>query len=131
MALNLFGKKKSAKPIKDEQSSEAVVVQEKASVPTTSNAPVITGPSVLRRMHVSEKSARGHAMGQYTFVVDSSARKPEIAKAVAARYNVKVASVKIVNLPSKSRRVGKYYGSKAGITKAVVILQKGQSIASV
>jgi large subunit ribosomal protein L23 len=133
MAFNLFGKKEkkeekaktpSVAPVQPPAGGEAPA---EASAPT---APVVTGPSVLRRMHVSEKSSRGQAMGQYTFIVDSSACKPEIAKAVETRYSVKVDSVKIVNLPSKTRRIGKYFGSKAGVTKAIVVLAKGQSIAT-
>ena len=131
MAFSLFGKKKEETKKKQAKTPapEAVV----NDVPAAEAAPVTapaTGPSVLRRMHVSEKSSRGHAMGQYTFVVDPSARKPEIAKAVENRYSVKVDSVKIINLPSKTKRVGRYFGPRAGVTKAVVVLAKGQSIAT-
>ena len=126
MALNLFGTKKDTKPKADAQ-PEVQAASPEVSVPQQVH---VTGPSVLRRMHVSEKSSRGQAMGQYTFIVDSSARKPEIAKAVEAQYGVKVAAVKIINLPSKSRRVGRYFGTKAGISKAVIVLKKGHTIAT-
>ena len=130
MAFSLFGKKKKDTKKKEPKQAPATDVAP-VDVPAETNESkaTITGPSVLRRMHVSEKSSRGQAMGQYTFIVDPSARKAEIAKAVETRYGVRVTAVKIVNLPSKSRRIGKYFGSKAGVTKAIVVLQKGQSIA--
>lgn len=144
MAFNLFGKKKKpARPddtgrsgVKDEKPKKADVVtpapdatgeqkSAKKAVPV-----LVHGADVLKYQHVSEKSAMGEALGKYTFIVEPTATKSEIAKAVAARYNVEVDGVNIVRLRGKSRRIGRYTGSTNSRKKAIVTLKKGNQIAS-
>ncbi|MCC6405363.1 MAG: 50S ribosomal protein L23 [Candidatus Yanofskybacteria bacterium] len=123
MALNLFGKskKQSKAPVSESQVTE---VKEIAT-------PTITAPvgSVLKRYFVSEKSARGFAMNQYTFEVDRRATKTEVRDAVERGYKVDVVSVNMVRLPKKSITLGRHRGTKGGIKKAIVTLKSGQSIA--
>ena len=128
MAFNLFKKKTT----KDEPAAkpEVSVEQEGAATESAVLPPPVSGRSVIRRMHVSEKSSRNQASGQYVFVVDKGASKPQVAKEVKARYKVDVGSVKMTKLPSKEMRVGQRVGRTPGLTKAVVVLKKGQSIAT-
>jgi len=69
--------------------------------------------------------------GLYTFEVDKNATKPQVAKEVAKRFNVKILEVKVMNVKGKlkqQRRVRKSY-QVAGFKKAVVAVGKGQKIA--
>lgn len=122
MAFNLFGKKKEPKfkpmPEKAEVSDAAPVI----ATPTTQ--------TILKRAFVSEKSARGQSLGQYTFVVATTATKSDVKHAVQRAYKVNVTDVNMIKLPSKKRTVGRYQGTKAGIKKAIVTLKQGQTIAA-
>lgn len=132
MAFNLFGKKKKETK-KPAQKAELKPQETQTTAPEkkASPAPAMqSGTQVLKHMHVSEKSAQGEAAGKYTFIVESSATKPEIAKAVASRYNVDVTDVNIVRLRGKRRRLGRYIGTTKGRKKAIVTLKQGQQIAS-
>lgn len=86
---------------------------------------------ILLKPIISEKSmklARGHF---YTFEVSKNATKPQIAKAVAEKFSVKVLSVRTINVKGKvksQRKVRKSY-SIAGFKKAIVRLSKTQKIA--
>lgn len=135
MAFNLFGKKekKEKKPAKQaDVAAPAEVTAPKKDEPKPESAPVMmqSGTNVLKHMHVSEKSSMGQAGGKYTFLVEPTATKNEIAKAVASRYNVQVTSVNIVRLRGKRRRIGRYTGSTKRRKKAIVTIGEGQQIAS-
>lgn len=69
--------------------------------------------------------------GLYTFEVDKNATKPQVAKLVAAKFNVKVLKVKVINVKGQikaQKRVRKSY-TQTGFKKALVQLDKGQTIA--
>ncbi len=105
-----------------------------APVPEVSAAstPSLAAPAnaaVLKRFYVSEKSARGQAYGQYTFVVAPSATKTDVKHAVQRAYKVNVTNVHMIRLPSKKRRIGRWLGATPGIKKAIVTLKTGQTIA--
>lgn len=76
----------------------------------------------------TEKAMSGQAIGRYIFKVSPSSNKIEISKAIGKAYNVKVASVNIINVPKKARQVGRTKGFRAGYKKAIVTLAQGQSI---
>jgi large subunit ribosomal protein L23 len=82
----------------------------------------------LRGFYVSEKSSLGQVMSQYTFEVFKGVNKNEVKKEVAKLFNVKVKSVRILNMPEKRRDFGKHPGSKSGFKKAIVMLEKGYTI---
>lgn len=67
----------------------------------------------------------------YTFEVDKNTSKSQIAKGVADKFNVKVLSVKTVNIKGEKksqRRVRRFYQT-AGLKKAIVQVGKTQKIA--
>ncbi len=76
----------------------------------------------------TEKAVSGQSLNKYIFKVASSANKIDIIKAVSKTYNVKAVSANIINIPKKARQVGKTRGFKSGFKKAIVTLEKGQSI---
>jgi len=86
---------------------------------------------VLKRPIITEKSMKLAQSGLYVFEVDKNATKPLIAKTVAAKFNVKVLGVKVVNVKGKlkqQRKVRKVYQT-SGIKKALVQVKKGDKIA--
>jgi large subunit ribosomal protein L23 len=71
---------------------------------------------------------------KYVFVVDRKANKTDIAKAVEEIYsdkNIKVVAVNTINVKPKARRVRGRPGMKPGFKKAVVTLEKGDSLDNV
>ena len=86
---------------------------------------------VLRRPLVTEKSMKLAEKHLYTFEVDKKATKLQISKAVASKFNVKVLSVKTINIKGETksqRKVRKLYKS-AGHRKAIIELAKNQKLA--
>ena len=83
---------------------------------------------ILKGFYVSEKSSIGNSFNHYTFRVEKTANKSEVQKEVSKLFNVKVKSVKILNMPEKRRDFGKHPGERSGFKKAVVVLQEGFSI---
>ena len=56
---------------------------------------------------VSEKTASMGSMDIYAFAVSTDTNKVEIQKAFKNMYNVKPVSVRIINMPSRTKRFGK------------------------
>jgi len=83
---------------------------------------------VLRFPHITEKANMLTENNQYIFVVYNDVNKIEIRKAFEALYGVKVASVQIVNVSKKRRRVGKTFGWRKAYKKAIVKIKDGQKI---
>lgn len=71
---------------------------------------------------------------KYVFVVDLSATKGQIARAIEKIYqerNVKVVAVNTINVKAKPRRVRGRAGKKSSFKKAIVTLEKGDSLENV
>lgn len=86
---------------------------------------------VLKRPIITEKSMKLAQDGLYVFEVDKEATKPLIAQVVAKKFNVKVLSVKVINVKGKTKqqkRARKIY-TTGRIKKALVQLKKGDKIA--
>ena len=77
---------------------------------------------------VTERTASLEVLNQYAFIVETSANKSEIAKAVETRYGVKPVSVNISNYQGKSKRRGKTIGRTKKWKKAIITLPKGKAI---
>ena len=83
---------------------------------------------ILKAPVITEKSQIAKSEGKYTFKVDSKANKIEIKEAIEKIFNVKVASIRTLNVKPKKRRVGRYSGLTNRYKKAIVTLAEGQSI---
>ncbi len=136
MALNPFKKnpsadgKKTKKPSKREAVDgvgEETKETEKLSpmLPTTGNAEAYR---VLKNFYISEKASLLNGFNQYVFKVFRSANKSQIRKQVEKLFNVRVVSVKVLNMPRKRRDLGRHPGFKSEFKKAIVVLEKGQTI---
>ncbi|MDC9031983.1 50S ribosomal protein L23 [Columbia Basin potato purple top phytoplasma] len=65
---------------------------------------------------------------EYAFKVKKDSNKIEIKKAIEKIFQVKVASVNIINVLPKFKRKGKYQGYTSACKKAIVKLIPGQRI---
>ena len=89
--------------------------------------------STLKKPIISEKMTRiTEKVGQYGFLVDMSANKLEIKKAVEAMYSVNVEAVNTMNFRGKIKTRGTKTGFTKGVKgrckKAIVTLKKGETI---
>lgn len=84
--------------------------------------------NVLRSPYFTEKSALLEKKSEYIFKVLPGANKTQIKKAVENDYDVPVASVRIINVRRKKKRLGKHQGWKKGFKKAIVKLKEGKKI---
>jgi len=85
--------------------------------------------SILSAPIVSEKSANVADSGnQFVFKVAKTATKLQIKNAVELMFNVKVESVRVLNVKGKIKRFGRTLGKRSDWKKAYVKLQSGHSI---
>ncbi|MDD3480797.1 MAG: 50S ribosomal protein L23 [Patescibacteria group bacterium] len=83
---------------------------------------------VITRPVISEKSFAAEEKGKYIFRISPDANKNLVKKNVEAMFKVKVDKVNIVSIPGKKKRVGRIYGKRNDIKKAIVTLKKGEKI---
>ena len=88
---------------------------------------------VLKKPIISEKMTElSEKLNRYGFVVNKSANKIQIAKAVEDMYGVTVESVNTMNQPAKARsrftKAGLVKGRKNGYKKAIVTIADGEAI---
>ncbi|MDK9700205.1 MAG: 50S ribosomal protein L23 [bacterium] len=87
---------------------------------------------VLRRPLVTEKmSALAEetlVVRQYAFEVEPDANKIQIRNAVEKKFEVKVTSIRTITIRGKMRRYGRFLGKRPDWKKAIITLEKGQTI---
>ena len=89
--------------------------------------------SILIKPIITEKATNeSELFNRYSFVVDKSANKIEIKKAVETAYGVSISSVKTLNYPvqknTKFTKKGLVTGKKGAYKKAIIQLAEGESI---
>jgi len=77
---------------------------------------------------ISEKATNMSSLRKYLFKVAMNATKPEIKKALKEKYNVEATDVNIINVKSKTRRLGQTIGKKSGYKKALITIKEGQTL---
>lgn len=119
--------KKKERPAAEKEAREGLDREEK-SIPRKKTKKTTRVYRVLDIPHVTEKATDLVKKNQYTFKVFKNTNKSEIKKAVENLYGIDVKSVKIINIPSKKRRLGRTMGRKPGYKKAIVKIAEGQKI---
>ena len=85
--------------------------------------------NIIVSPRISEKATtRADIDHQHVFSVLKDATKPEIKKAVELMFDVKVKSVRLMNVQGKLTRVGRTFGKRKDWKKAYVRLQEGFDI---
>lgn len=84
---------------------------------------------LIKRPMITEKTnIQKENHNQITFEVDRSANRVEVKKAVENIFNVKVASVRTVQVKGKIKRRGRILGKRKDWKKAIVKLMPGERI---
>ncbi len=83
---------------------------------------------IIKALIRTEKTTDYESMGKYLFLVDSSANKIQIRRAVEQLYKVKVSAVNTFVSAGKLKRVRYQIGKTPDLKKAVVTLKEGQKI---
>lgn len=103
---------KKSKKVEAEVKEEEVRVARQA---------ILKDYTILKHMIVTEATQKlRDTDNALVFAVDKKANKLEIKAAVQAIFNAKVASVNTMNVPQKTRRVGRFSGKLPAYKKAIV-----------
>lgn len=89
---------------------------------------MISSCDIIKAILRTEKSTLYEPKRQYLFLVDKSANKIQIKRAVQELYKVKVKCVNTFISRGKLKRVRQEFGKTADSKKAVVTLKEGQKI---
>ena len=87
------------------------------------NREIIVYPSVTEKNNIQRMN-----QNKYAFVVHPDSNKIQIQKAVQEIFGVKVLSVCTQSRIGKVKRTGRYEGRRSSWKKAIVTIEKGQSI---
>jgi len=83
---------------------------------------------IIKSQIITEKTTKLGENGKYTFEVAYGSNKIEVKNAIEEAFKVNVEKVNMINVRAKRKKVGKYEGLKPRVCKAVVTLQKGQTL---
>lgn len=83
---------------------------------------------VLRPLITEKSTGLKESANQYVFEVRKEANKIEIKHAVEELFNVKVLSVRTLNVRGKKKRVGRFEGRRPDWKKAIVKVSQKDSI---
>ncbi len=83
---------------------------------------------VLRRPVITEKNTILQEQNKFAFEVAQGVNKHQVKQAVEEAFKVKVMSVNMMTVPSKTRRVGRRQVQTSPWKKAVVTLEAGHKI---
>jgi large subunit ribosomal protein L23 len=91
---------------------------------------VSTYHSIIRYPSITEKNTLLRTtQNKYVFEVATRATKPQIKKAVEKLFGVTVESVNTIVVKGKEKRTGRFAGYRSDWKKAIVKVEKGQTIA--
>ena len=86
-----------------------------------------TRSTIVKPIYTEKMAAQQELLNKYAFQVESHANKIEIKKAVESKFEVKVKSVKTMNVVGKMRqqmtRQGRFSGRRPSWKKAIVTLE--------
>ena len=84
---------------------------------------------IIRRPLVTEKTnIQKETANQVTFEVDRKANRIEIRRAIEQIFNVKVDTVRTMQVKGKIKRRGRFLGKRRDWKKAIVTLKPGERI---
>ena len=83
---------------------------------------------IIKAPVITEKSMADKENGKYTVKLQPRDNKIEVNNAIEKIFNVKVTSIRTINVKPKKRRVGRYTGLTNRTKKAIVTLAEGQTI---
>ena len=84
---------------------------------------IIRRPLVTKKTNIQKETAN-----QVTFEVDRKANRIEIRRAIEQIFNVKVETVRTMQVKGKIKRRGRFLGKRRDWKKAIVTLKPGERI---
>jgi len=84
--------------------------------------------NVIKKAVISEKSFQDAVVNKFAFIVDKTADKETVAKAIENLFSVTVLSVNIMNYIGKVKMTKRNRGKRSDYKKAIVELKPGQKI---
>ena len=117
--------KEAAREAREEKQKEEPVAKKRVTYKEDKGS---VGLYIIHGPHITEKAAFMGEDNKYVFRVFDDANKITIKNAIEKIYDVKVADVNIVNIPSKTKIVRGKEGKKKGYKKAMVTLKEGFKI---
>jgi large subunit ribosomal protein L23 len=84
---------------------------------------ILKGPVNTEKTDIQKEKSN-----QVTFEVETGANRVEIKKAVEKIFNVKVKSVRTINVEGKIKRRGRIIGKRQDWKKAIITLMPGHRI---
>lgn len=126
----LSNKKGAASDRRNRKQAEAKPAEKQEIKAEGATEVKLAGPvsRVILAPHLTEKTAALGSANKFVFLVEKTANKIEIKRAVESQYGVRVIGVHIVNTHGKERRRGRQVGWKPGHKKAIVKIKEGQTI---
>lgn len=83
---------------------------------------------IIRPLITEKITQLQETVEKYGFEVHPKMNKIEVAKQIEERFNVKVKSVRMMNVKGKLKRMGRTEGRRKDWKKAIVTLYKGHKI---
>jgi large subunit ribosomal protein L23 len=84
---------------------------------------ILKGPVNTEKTDIQKEKSN-----QVTFEVESGANRVEIKKAIEKIFNVRVKSVRTINVDGKIKRRGRIIGKRQDWKKAIITLMPGHRI---
>lgn len=84
--------------------------------------------SIIKKVIITEKAGLLQQGGQYVFMVEPSANKNEIKKAIKTLYRVDVVDIQTLRRRAKYKRFRQSVRLSAPLKKAIITLKEGQKI---
>lgn len=89
---------------------------------------MISHDLIIRPLITEKTNIQKESYNQISFEIDRNANRVEVKKAVENIFNVKVASVRTVQVKGKIKRRGRILGKRKDWKKAIVKLMPGERI---
>ena len=83
---------------------------------------------IIRPLITEKITQLQETLEKYGFEVHPKMNKIEVARQIEERFNVKVKSVRMMNVKGKLKRMGRTEGRRKDWKKAIVTLHKGHKI---
>nr|YP_009392095.1 ribosomal protein L23 [Periphykon beckeri]ARW60443.1 ribosomal protein L23 [Periphykon beckeri] len=85
-------------------------------------------PDIIKYPIITDKTTKSIENNKYYFKVTKNSNKYEIKTAIEQIFNVKVKKINTLNIPNKTKKIGKFKGQITQYKKAIIQLYTEYSI---
>nr|ARW60647.1 ribosomal protein L23 [Polysiphonia sp.] len=87
-----------------------------------------TKPDIIRYPIITDKTTKNIENNSYCFKVTKKTNKSQIKNTIEDIFSVKVKKINTLNIPTKTKKIGRFKGKKTQYKKAIIQLHKEYSI---